>query len=45
MTEAKWLACTDPTPMLSFLLRWANLRKFRLFGWCLLPSNMGRSHR
>jgi hypothetical protein len=34
MTEAEWLACTDPQPMLEFLYRIANIseRKLRLFG-------------
>src|SRR5262245_35094293 len=32
MTEAKWLACTDPTPMLDFLTKQASKRKLRLFG-------------
>jgi len=31
MTEAEWLACTDPTPMLAFLRGRAGDRKFRLF--------------
>jgi hypothetical protein len=34
MTEAEWLACTDPRSMLDFVLAWANppgLRKRRLF--------------
>ena len=31
MTEAEWLACTDPAPMLEFLYRNASERKVRLF--------------
>jgi hypothetical protein len=45
MTEAQWLACTDPTPMLEFLRDRASERKLRLFAcgcvrliWHLLGS-------
>jgi hypothetical protein len=31
MTEAEWLACTDPAPMLEFLGDRASSRKLRLF--------------
>jgi hypothetical protein len=31
MTEAEWLACDDPRPMLKFLGRGVSLRKLRLF--------------
>src|SRR5260370_19675349 len=31
MTEAEWLTCTDPTPMLAFLKDKASDRKLRLF--------------
>ncbi len=31
VTEAEWLACTDPTPMLEFLRGKATRRKLRLF--------------
>src|SRR5262249_17081188 len=49
MTEAEWLACTEPKPMLEFLRGRASDRKFRLFGcaccrrlWDLLPSDLNR---
>jgi hypothetical protein len=32
MTEAGWLACDGPRPMLTFLRDWASDRKMRLFG-------------
>ena len=32
MTEAEWLACEDPGPMLSLLREQASDRKMRLFG-------------
>ena len=32
MTEAEWLACTDPAPMLAFMEGKASDRKLRLFG-------------
>ena len=31
MTEAQWLACADPTPMLHFVRGRASERKLRLF--------------
>jgi hypothetical protein len=31
VTEAEWLACTDPKPMLEFLRGKASNRKLRLF--------------
>ncbi len=50
MTEAEWLACTDPTPMLEeFLHDKASNRKLRLFacacvrqGWHLLTDERSR---
>ena len=46
MTEAEWLACDDPEPMLALARGWgAGERKLRLFAvacvghvWCLLPE-------
>jgi hypothetical protein len=49
MTEAEWLACTDPGPMLKFLGRKASERKLRLFAcaccrgsWPLLTDERSR---
>ena len=49
MTEQKWLACTDPGPMLKFLGRKASERKLRLFAcaccrgsWPLLTDARSR---
>ena len=39
MTEAEWLACTDPTPMLVFLRDRASERKLRLFA-CAVHRRM-----
>ncbi|MDB5310243.1 MAG: hypothetical protein JWO38_4445 [Gemmataceae bacterium] len=33
MTEAEWLACTDPEPMLALLRDKASRRKWRLIAW------------
>src|SRR5689334_18206558 len=32
MTEAEWLSCADPAPMLEFVRNEASRRKLRLFG-------------
>ena len=49
MTEAEWLACTDPTPMLEYLRGKASNRKLRLFAcaccrrvWSLLSDKYSR---
>ncbi len=49
MTEAEWLACTDPTHLLEFLLGKASARKLRLFAcaccrrvWHLLSDKYNR---
>jgi hypothetical protein len=49
MTEAEWMACTDPAPMLAFLGDRASERKYRLFAcaccrniWKLILSESDR---
>jgi hypothetical protein len=49
MTEAEWLACSDPEPMLGFLRDRASSRKLRLFAvgccrsiWPLLADERSR---
>ena len=32
MTEAEWLTCSDPAPMLDLLVTQVSVRKLRLFG-------------
>src|SRR5262245_21392214 len=50
MTEAEWLACDDPRPMLTFLWKKVSARKLRLFAcaccrsvWDLLVDERSRS--
>src|SRR5690242_13898364 len=42
MTEAEWLGCLDPSPMLDYLQGWATERKLRLFALscCLRVSHL-----
>jgi hypothetical protein len=41
VTEAEWLACTDPKPMLEFLRSQASERKLRLFAVACLRAALG----
>ena len=50
MTEAEWLVCTDPTPMLQYLRDKASDRRFRLFAgaccrqvWSMLANQECRN--
>jgi hypothetical protein len=44
MTEAEWLACTDPAPMLAFLEDKASDRKLRLFALACTQRSMDRCY-
>ena len=37
MTEAEWLVCTDPAPMITFLKKSGKQRQLRLFSCAASP--------
>jgi hypothetical protein len=43
MTEAEWLACTEPTPMLEFLRDKVSDRKLRLLACAVAPVLLGEA--
>ena len=45
MTEAEWLACKDPIPMLEFLRGKVSNRSFRALCGRLLPPGLGMASK